>query len=401
MIFDNVQTAPPDAILGLTEAFNADTNPKKINLSVGVYQDADGTTPILQTVREAERRLLESEKSKSYRPIPGDAAYNRAVQALMFDDPALTDSSRMVSAHTPGGTGALRVAGDLLCRIHGQVTVHVSDPTWANHDAVFRAAGLATATYPYYNASAFDLDFEAMMKGIEQVPAGDVIVLHACCHNPTGADPTAEQWERIATTLAQRRIVPLVDFAYQGLAEGLEPDALGVRALARHVPEMFIASSFSKNFGLYSERTGALSILAATPAAAEAVFSQLKTVIRANYSNPPAHGGSIVTTILGDAALRKQWEQEVAQMRDRINGIRATFARALDERGVKLSPDGNGFITRQKGMFSFSGLSREQVERLRKEDSIYIVGSGRINVAGMNQANVPLVCDAIRKVTGA
>ncbi len=401
MIFDNVQTAPPDAILGLTEAFNADTNPAKVNLSVGVYQDAEGKTPILETVREAEKHLLQSESSKSYRPIPGDAAYTRAVQELIFDDPSLADSGRLVTAHTPGGTGALRVAGDLLSRIHGQVTIHVSDPTWANHDAVFRAAGLTTATYPYYNAAAFGLDFDAMIAALEKIPAGDVVVLHACCHNPTGADPTPEQWEQIARTVAERQLVPLVDFAYQGFAEGLEPDALGVRTLARHVPEMLVASSFSKNFGLYNERTGALSIVAATPAAADAVFSQLKTVIRANYSNPPAHGGSIVTTILGDDGLRRQWEQEVAAMRDRINGIRQTFARALDERGVNLSPKGNDFITRQNGMFSFSGLSRDQVERLRREDSIYIVGSGRINVAGMNEQNVPVICDAIRKVTGS
>lgn len=397
-MFQNLDVAPPDAILGLTDAFRKDSNPNKINLSVGVYKDEKNRTPVLQSVLEAERRLLESESSKSYAPIEGTAEYGTAVRGLLFGEAhELVSNGRAVTAHTPGGTGALRVAADLLKRKNPTGRVWLSDPTWANHQAIFAAAGIETATYPYYDAEAKGLAFERMLDALGNVPAGDVVLMHACCHNPSGMDPEPGQWKAIADVAQEKEWLPLFDFAYQGFGSGIDEDAEGVREFLRPGMELLIASSFSKNFGLYNERTGALTLVADDPKHAEAALSHIRICIRTNYSNPPAHGGAIVTTILNDAELRSHWEQEVAAMRSRINGMREMFVQALNARGVKRD---FSFLTRQKGMFSFAGITKDQVERLRNNYAIYIVGSGRVNVAGMTPGNTDRLGDAFAEVLG-
>jgi aspartate aminotransferase len=396
MTFDTVSKAPDDAILGLNEAFTRDPNPEKINLSVGVFKDATGQTPILRSVKQAEARILENEQTKTYLGIQGSDEYGRAVQELLFgpNHPVVT-AGRTVTVHTPGGTGALRVAADFLKKLFPTAKVWLSEPTWPNHPSVFQAAGLQVGAYPYFDAAGNVLAFERMMAALGNIPSGDVVLLHGCCHNPTGVDPTSDQWRQIAELVARRGLVPFVDFAYQGLAEGIREDAAGVAALTRTGCDLLIASSFSKNFGLYSERVGALTVVCGTDAAAEAVMSQLKVCIRTNYSNPPAHGAEIVTTILGDPQLRRMWDDEVRDIRERINGMRSLFVRTLAEVGIQRD---FSFIARQRGMFSFSGLTPEQVRRLRDEHAIYIVGSGRINVAGMTPDNVRPLCAAIADV---
>jgi aspartate aminotransferase len=394
--FGAVAKAPDDAILGLNEAFARDPNPRKINLSVGVYKDASGRTPILRSVKLAEERILQNEKSKTYLGIQGSDEYGRAVQELLFgpDHPTVT-AQRAVTAHTPGGTGALRVAADFLKKLFPASKVWLSDPTWPNHPGVFQAAGLSVGTYPYFDATANTLDFERMMRALGEIPSGGIVLLHGCCHNPTGADPTPDQWKQIAELVARRGLLPFVDFAYQGLAEGIREDAVGVAALTRAGCDLLVASSFSKNFGLYSERVGALTAVCRTEAAAQAVLSQLKACIRTNYSNPPAHGSEIVTTILGDPQLRGMWDGEVRDIRERINGMRTLFVQTLADVGIVRD---FSFVARQRGMFSFSGLNPEQVRLLRDEHAIYIVGSGRINVAGMTADNVRPLCEAIAAV---
>ncbi len=395
-MFESIPMAKPDAILGLTEAFKKDPNPKKINLSVGVYKDNTGNTPIFASVKKAEERLLATEKSKSYLSIEGSKEYGDAVQGLLFgQDHEIVASKRAVTAHTPGGTGGLRVAADFLKAHFPGATVWLSDPTWPNHPNVFQAAGLACKTYPYFDFAANTITFDKLLEGLRAVSKGDVVLLHACCHNPTGVDPTAAQWKAIGDMLAERGALPFFDFAYQGLAHGLAEDSAGVLELARPGAEMLIASSFSKNFGLYNERVGALTVVAGNAEAGEKAMSQVKSCIRANYSNPSFHGGAIVTTILNDPSLRAEWEGEVTAMRDRINGMRKTFVETLKAKGVKRD---FSFIAGQTGMFSFSGLSPEQVERLKKEYGIYIVGNGRINVAGMTDSNVGVLCEAIANV---
>jgi aspartate/tyrosine/aromatic aminotransferase len=394
--FDNVAKAPDDAILGLNEAFARDPNPKKINLGAGVFKDNSGKTPILRSVKEAEARILENEETKTYLGIQGSDDFGRVVRELLFgpNHPSVTEN-RAVTVHTPGGTGALRVAADFLKRVSPTAKVWLSDPTWPNHAGIFQAAGLQFGTYPYFDAATNTLDFERFIADIAEIPAGDVVLLHGCCHNPTGVDPTSDQWRQIAEVVSQGGLLPLVDFAYQGLAEGLREDAAALAALTRVGCDLLVASSFSKNFGLYSERVGALTAVCRTEAAAQAVMSQLKVCIRTNYSNPPSHGAEIVTTILDDPQLRRLWEGEVRDIRERINGMRSLFVRTLAEVGVERN---FSFVARQRGMFSFSGLTPEQVRRLRDEHSIYIVGSGRINVAGMTPDNVRPLCVAIAAV---
>ncbi len=394
--FDSVAKAPDDAILGLNEAFARDSRPGKCNLGAGVYKDATGKTPILRSVKQAESRILENEKTKTYLGIEGTEQYGRAVQDLVFgpNHPAVA-ARRAATVHTPGGTGALRVAADFLKKLFPEAKVWLSDPTWPNHPGVFQAAGLKVATYPYFDSSSNTLAFEQMIAALAEIPAGDVVLLHGCCHNPTGIDPTAEQWRQIAELVALRGLLPFVDFAYQGLADGIREDATGVAALTRAGCDLLVASSFSKNFGLYNERVGALTALCHTEAAAQAVLSQLKACIRTNYSNPPAHGAAIVTTILDDPQLRALWDTEVRDIRERINGMRSLFVRTLADVGVERD---FSFVARQRGMFSFSGLNPEQVRRLRDEHAIYIVGSGRINVAGMTTENVRPLCEAIAAV---
>lgn len=395
-MFEQLEMAPPDAILGLTEAFKKDPARDKINLGVGVYKDAQGNTPVLESVKQAEKRLVETEKSKSYLPIPGAPEYGVEVRKLLFGvGHTFVTGGAAVTAHTPGGTGALRVAADFIKRCNPAARVWLSDPTWENHAAVFHAAGIETKTYPYYDQANKRLAFDAMMDALSHAPEGDVVLLHACCHNPSGMDLDAEQWRALAQLTGQRGFLPLIDFAYQGFADGIEEDAAGIRAMCRPGRELIVCSSFSKNFGLYNERVGALTIIGSDATAAEKAFSHVKRCIRTNYSNPPAHGGQIVLTVLCDNGLRSLWEQEVKTMRDRINGMRALFVATLAAKGVK---DDFSFIKRQRGMFSFSGLNRDQVATLRDRYAIYIVGSGRINVAGMTEGNMDRLCEAIASV---
>jgi aspartate/tyrosine/aromatic aminotransferase len=395
-MFETLDTAPPDAILGLTEAFQQDPNPQKINLTVGVYKDAQGTTPVLECVKEAERRLLDSESSKGYLAIDGMPEYDRLVRELLFGaEHEIIASQRAATAQTPGGTAALRVAADLLSSKFPGTRIWVSNPTWANHPNVFKAAGLDLQQYDYIDEAGTGLDSDAMLASLKQIPRGDVLLLHACCHNPTGIDPTPEQWRTISELVAERELLPLVDFAYHGFGHGLAEDAAGLMELARPGREMLVCSSFSKNFGLYGERVGALTIVAAAPDAARAALSHVKKCIRSNYSNPPRHGAAIVATILSDPELRRQWEKELAAMRDRINGLRHCFAETMSG---KAPGSDFSFITRQCGMFSYSGLNRMQVDRLRSEYSIYVVGDGRMNVAGMSESGMDRLCTAIAAV---
>lgn len=394
-MFNTITAAPPDSILGLTDAWRKDPNPLKVNLGVGVYKDDTGNTPILASVKAAEARILAGAVTKSYMPIAGAPEYGCGVQELVFGlGHEVMASGRARTAHTPGGTAALRVGADFLKRFLPGATVWVSAPTWANHKGVFGAAGFATADYPYYDPATQGLDFARMVEVLEEVPAGDVVLLHACCHNPSGVDLDAGQWEVVAEVASRRGWLPFLDFAYQGYGDGLEEDRAGVLALVAKCPELLIASSFSKNFGLYQDRTGAITLVAGDAAAAANAFSHVEIAIRVNYSNPPAHGGLIVSTILGDAELRGQWMAELDAMRDHIARIRASFVSALAEHGV---PGDFSFMTRQKGMFSFSGLSDVQVKFLRESKSIYIVGGGRINVAGITSGNVGYLCESIRE----
>ncbi len=395
-MFNELEMAPPDPILGLTAAFREDPNPNKINLGVGVYKNESGDTPIPDCVKKAEHRMVGIQSSKSYLPIDGSPGYAAAVQELLLGkDHPIIQEKRAVTLHAPGGTGACRLGGDFLKKILPDARLWVSDPTWSNHYNIFEAAGFEISTYPYYDAEAKCLDFDKLIAAIAEIPKGDVILLHGCCHNPTGMDPTAEQWEKIAQTVAAQGIVPFVDFAYQGLADGVDRDAAGYRILCGACPEVVVAGSFSKNFGLYCERVGSLTATAATEEDARKALSHLKGIARANYSNPPSHGGTIVETVLGDPELRAEWETEVQTIRDRIKEMRTLFVETLKAKGVERD---FSFITRQNGMFSFSGLTRDQVETLRREHSIYIVGSGRINVAGMTPDNMDCLCEAIAGV---
>ncbi|MBB1476382.1 amino acid aminotransferase [Shewanella sp. SG41-3] len=396
MIFSKVTLAPADPILGLTDAFKADTRPHKVNLGVGIYKDEAGQTPILSSVKKAEAILLETEKTKNYLGIEGVQAYNQVVQELLFGPQStiITDK-RAVTAQAPGGTGSLRVASEFLVRNTGSTTIWVSNPTWANHQNIFETAGLTVKEYRYYKAESHDMDFDAMLADLSTANVGDVVLLHGCCHNPTGIDLSLEQWQQVANICLEKSLLPLFDFAYQGFGAGIEEDAQGLRAVATVVPELLIANSFSKNFGLYNERVGAVTIVAETQQDAVTSFSQIKKTIRANYSNPPAHGGLIVSTILSDAALRQEWQAELTLMRERIAEMRTLFVESLKSEGVQQD---FSFISRQNGMFSFSGLNKSQVARLKDEFAIYIVGSGRISVAGLTKNNMAAVCKAIAQV---
>lgn len=396
MIFSQVLLAPADPILGLTDTFKADPRQDKVNLGVGIYKDEAGQTPVLASVKKAEAILLEQEKTKNYLGIEGVQAYNRVVQTLLFGEgSALISSGRAATAQAPGGTGALRIAAEFLLRNTDSHTIWVSNPTWANHQNIFETAGLTVKEYGYYKVEAHDIDFDTMMTDLSHANAGDVVLLHGCCHNPTGIDLTLAQWELVAQLCADKKLVPLFDFAYQGFGAGIEEDAAGLRLVASKVSELLVANSFSKNFGLYNERIGAVTVVAEDADAAVRAFSQVKRTIRANYSNPPAHGALIVSTILNDAALKAMWVQEVKEMRERIAEMRTLFVDSLKAEGVTQD---FSFISRQNGMFSFSGLNKAQVARLKDEFGVYIVGSGRISVAGMTKTNMPVICKAIAQV---
>lgn len=396
-MWQNIEAAPADSILGLTDAFRKDPNPQKVNLGVGVYKDETGRTPILACVKAAEKILLEGESSKSYLPISGDPVFAAEVQKLLFGGSSeVITSGRAATAHAPGGTGALRVGGDLLKKFYPGAKVWISKPTWANHKGVFKTSGFPLAEYAYYNATTKAVDFQAMVADLVNIPAGDIVLLHACCHNPSGVDLTADEWRKVAAIGAEKGWVPFLDFAYQGFGEGLEEDRSGIEAFAATGVDFFIASSYSKNFGLYNERTGALTIVSPTAADAAVAMSHLKTTIRVIYSNPPAHGGLVVATILSTPHLHEQWLQELAAMRNRIKAMRVALVAGLTARGVK---GDFSSITRQRGMFSFSGLSDETVQWLRVHKSIYVVAGGRINLAGLTEANIGYVCDAIAEAT--
>ncbi|HCW97185.1 MULTISPECIES: amino acid aminotransferase [Pantoea] len=392
-MFESISAAPADPILGLADLFRADDRPHKINLGIGVYKDETGNTPVLTSVKKAEQYLLENETTKNYLSIDGLADFARCTQELLFGaENPLIAAGRARTAQTPGGTGALRVAADFLATQTSVKRVWVSNPSWPNHKNVFNAAGLEVCEYAYYDAENHQLDFDGMLAALQEAKAGDVVLFHGCCHNPTGIDPTAEQWSQLAQLSQAKGWLPLFDFAYQGFARGLNEDAEGLRIFAASHQELIVASSYSKNFGLYNERVGAITLVAADAATAETAFSQVKYTIRANYSNPPAHGAAVVATILSNQALRTIWEQELTDMRQRIQRMRQLFVNTLAEKGATRD---FSFIIQQNGMFSFSGLTKDQVIRLRDEFAVYAVNSGRVNVAGMTPDNMSALCEAI------
>lgn len=395
MFFDRIEAAPADPILGLTDAFKKDPNPAKINLGAGVYQNEAGKTPVLDCVKQAEKVILETENSKAYLPITGLPEYGRLVREMLFgQDSDIVRDERAVTCHCPGGTGALRIGADFIKQQNVATTVWISDPTWANHYQIATNAGLNFERYPYYDRATHGLAFERMLETLSQAKEGDVVLLHACCHNPTGIDPTVEQWEKIADFLAERKLLPFIDFAYQGFGHGLEEDAQGLRIIASRCKELLIASSFSKNLSLYNERVGALTIVSADKDTAARVLSQVKISVRTAISNPPAHGEKIVTTVLSDPQLRAQWESELTTMRERIRSMRVLLAAKLREYGA----GDFDFVTEQNGMFSFSGLNKDQVQALKEKFGVYIVGSGRICVACINENNIDALAKAVAAV---
>ncbi|WP_413493737.1 amino acid aminotransferase [Morganella psychrotolerans] len=392
-MFENITAAPADPILGLADTFRQDPRENKINLGIGVYKDETGKTPVLNCVKKAEKYLLENETTKNYLPITGIPAFGTVTQALLFGaDSEIVTSKRARTAQAPGGTGALRIAADFIAKQTSAKRVWISNPTWPNHNGIFANAGLEICTYNYYDAENHSLNFDGMQASLEAALPGDVILLHGCCHNPTGIDPTAEQWAQLSVIVKEKGLLPVFDFAYQGFAAGLDEDAQGLRIFAKSHPEMLVASSYSKNFGMYNERVGACTLVATSGDIADTAFSQVKVIIRTNYSNPPSHGGAVVTTILSDPELKEEWIQELTTMRERIKRMRQLFVNTLQEKGAKQD---FSFIIRQNGMFSFSGLTKEQVERLRAEYAIYAVSSGRINVAGLTLENMVPLCEAI------
>ena len=395
-LLSTVEMAPRDPILGVTEAFNADTNPHKVNLGVGVYCDDNGKVPVLECVRRAEQKLAESPLPKNYLPIDGPQDYDRAVRNVIFGaDNAAVIQGRIVTAQTLGGTGGLKVGADLLRRIDPGAEVWISDPSWENHRALFEYAGFKVNAYPYYDAATHGVNFDGMTGTLQKLPAGAIVVLHACCHNPTGVDLSSAQWERVIEIVNLRGLVPLLDIAYQGFAEGLDADAAAVRRFTAACPVVFVSSSFSKSLSLYGERVGALSIVTGNADEAARALSQVKRVIRTNYSNPPTHGGQAVTMVLTTPELRALWESELGQMRDRIKVMRRELVAKV--RAIRADFDFS-FVVQQRGMFSYSGLSKEQVQRLRKEFSVYAIESGRICVASLNSKNIDYAARAIAGV---
>ncbi|MBD8656480.1 aspartate/tyrosine/aromatic aminotransferase [Oxalobacteraceae sp. CFBP 13730] len=394
-LFSAIEMAPRDPILGITEAFNADTNTAKINLGVGVYYDDKGKVPLLECVQKAEAKLMEQPTPRTYLPIEGLAAYDKAVQELVFgaDSPVIQEK-RALTVQAIGGTGALKIGADFLKRFLPASDVYISDPSWENHRALFESAGFTVHNYAYYDAATRGVNFDGMLAALTSMPAGSIVVLHACCHNPTGADLTQDQWDQVIAAVQAGNLVPFLDMAYQGFANGIDEDGAVVRRFAATGMAMLVSNSFSKSFSLYGERVGALSIVATTSEEATRVLSQLKRVVRTNYSNPPTHGGKVVATVLATPELRKLWEEELAGMRVRIREMRGAMVEKLK---AKAPGHDFEFVREQVGMFSYSGLTKEQVGKLRDE-SIYAVDTGRICVAALNSTNIDRVVDAIAKV---
>jgi aromatic-amino-acid transaminase len=395
-VFAAIEMAPRDPILGLTEAYNAETNAKKVNLGVGVYYGDDGKIPLLAAVKAAEKARLEAMPPRGYQPIEGTVAYNQSVQKLLFgESSSLLAEGRVVTAQCLGGTGALKVGADFLKRAFPAAKVYISDPSWENHRQLFEAAGFQVEDYPYYDASTRGINFAGMKASLLGLPAGSIVVLHACCHNPTGADMTTDQWKDVVAAIRERNLIAFVDMAYQGFADGIEPDAVALKLFAESGLQFFVSSSFSKSFSLYGERVGALSIVTASKEESARVLSQVKRVIRTNYSNPPTHGGAVVAAVLSSPELRKVWEEELAGMRDRIRAMRVGLVDKLKTRGVAQD---FSFVVKQRGMFSYTGLTATQVERMRSEFGIYAVSTGRICLAALNSKNIDYVADAIATV---
>lgn len=394
-MFSKLTQLPADPILGLSIKFKADTNPNKIDLGAGIYKDENGNTPVLSCVKAAEKFQLEHEKSKAYLGSAGSALFNEKITSLMLGDHKVIHSNRIRTVSTPGGTGALRTAGEFIKTCTPGATIWVSNPTWANHQGVFTAAGLTVKTYPYYDYENKCIDFEGMLTALKQVSKDDAVLLHACCHNPSGMDLNKEQWQEVADVAKQIGFIPVVDMAYQGFGEDLDADAFGLRLMADTVEQMIICGSCSKNFGLYRDRIGACSIIGKDAVSADIISSVLLSVVRVNYSMPPAHGAAIVETILDSAELTTQWHGELKEMRDRINGMRQLLVDQLAANGVTRD---FSFITQQNGMFSFLGIDKDQVQRLQDEFGIYIVGSSRISLAGISNDNVNYLTQSIAKV---
>ncbi|MFZ6774655.1 aromatic amino acid transaminase [Undibacterium sp. SXout7W] len=395
-LFSAIEMAPRDPILGITEAFNADKNPAKVNLGVGVYYDDNGKVPLLECVKKAEAILIEKYAPRTYLPIEGLAAYDKAVQELVFGaNSAVVTEKRAITAQAIGGTGALKLGADFLQRFAPDAQVWISDPSWENHRALFESAGFTVNNYPYYDPATRGVNFSGMLNCLNTMPSGSIVLLHACCHNPTGADLTEEQWTQVISVVTERGLIPFLDMAYQGFGDGIEADGKVVRRFAEAGGALFVSNSFSKSFSLYGERVGALSIAASSADEAARIMSQLKRVIRTNYSNPPVHGGQVVATVLSTPELRQLWEEELAGMRVRIREMRNAFVSKLKEKAPGHNFD---FVIQQRGMFSYSGLTKEQVGQLRDGNSIYAVDTGRICVAALNSKNIDNVIDAIAKV---
>jgi aromatic-amino-acid transaminase len=395
-LFTAVEMAPRDPILGLNEQFNADPNPNKVNLGVGVYYDEDGKLPLLKCVLAAERKMMEAPKARGYLPIDGIAAYDAAVQGLVFGaESEPVKGKRVATVQALGGTGGLKIGADFLKKVNPTAKVLISDPSWENHRALFTQAGFEVEAYPYYNATKRGIDFDGMLTALDVAPEGTVVVLHACCHNPTGYDLNAAQWDQVIAAVKQRKLVPFLDMAYQGFGSGIAEDGAVIGKFVASGLDFFVSTSFSKSFSLYGERVGALSVLCSDKDEAARVLSQLKIMIRTNYSNPPTHGAQVVATVLGTPELRAQWEEELAGMRTRIKQMRHALADKLKAAGAKQD---FGFIVDQIGMFSYSGLTKLQMERLRSDFGVYGVDSGRICVAALNGKNIDYVAKAIASV---
>ncbi len=395
-LFAHLEQAPRDPILGLTEAYVADTRPEKVNLGVGVYYDDQGKLPLLKCVKSAEANRIASSPARGYQPIEGAAVYNRAVQALLFGEGhPLLAAQRVVTIEALGGTGALKVGADLLRRFFPQSDVAISDPSWENHRALFEAAGFNVSNYTYYDAATRGVNVTGLLQSLRSLPSQTIVVLHACCHNPTGADLSPADWDQVIQVLNEKQHIPFLDMAYQGFGDGIAEDALSLNKLAATDRPFLVSSSFSKSFSLYGERVGALSVVTSSAEEAVRVLSQVKRTIRTNYSNPPTHGGAVVAAVLSTPELRQGWEQELAEMRERIKAMRHGLAQGLKAEGAKVD---FSFVTEQRGMFSYTGLTEAQVTRLREEFAVYAINTGRVCIAALNSQNLPRVCRAIAAV---
>jgi len=395
-LFESVELAPRDPILGLNEQYNADTRAGKVNLGVGVYYDDEGRIPLLESVSKAEIARIQAHAARGYLPMEGIAGYNKGAQKLLLGaDSPLVAAGRVLTAQSLGGTGALKIGADFLKQLLPGAKVVISNPSWENHRALFERAGFPVETYPYYDAATHGFDFNGMLSALKGLPEQTIVVLHACCHNPTGVDPSFEQWQQIVEVIKEKNLVPFLDIAYQGFGDGLEEDAAVVRLFAQHDITMLISSSFSKSFSLYGERVGALTLVSSSKDETSRVLSQIKRVIRTNYSNPPTHGGTIVSTVLNTPELYDLWVKELAGMRERIRSMRVQLVEKLKAQGVAQNFD---FVLAQRGMFSYSGLTAVQVDRLRDEHGVYAVSSGRICVAALNSRNIDYVAQSIAKV---